>query len=183
MAKKREIVKASDRSVEPVKVEVVKEEDGTVRCDVKPPSSLAMTRSTGCRNQSAGFGLLETALHAFTCDAADYAALEKLGNRLMNLMAELQPQDALEAMLISQMVVVHEQAMNCIRMASSHKSSNADMHFSLQNQGIKLMRLHSMQLEALDRHRRKGNQRMTIEHIHVSGDGKAIIGNLAKGEG
>ena len=34
-----------------------------------------------------------------------------------------------------------------------------------------------------DKHRRRGNQKITIEHIHVNDGGQAIVGNLSHEEG
>jgi hypothetical protein len=33
-----------------------------------------------------------------------------------------------------------------------------------------------MQLEALNRHRSKGEQKMVVEHVHVHSGGQAIVG-------
>jgi hypothetical protein len=38
-------------------------------------------------------------------------------------------------------------------------------------------------LEALDKHRRGGNQKMTVEHVHVHEGGQAIVGNVNQGRG
>jgi hypothetical protein len=180
--KNKEIVKAPGKAIEPLKVDVIKEKDGSVRCEVKPPSPLALEQSSGCKKDSAGSGLLETAIRTITCDVTDVAEFAKQGNKLMGLMAELNPQDGFEGMLITQMVVIYEEAMNCFRMTSRNKSF-AEMYFNLQNQGIKLMRLYAQQLEALDKHRNKGKQTMVVEHIHVNKGGKAIVGNVEQGGG
>ena len=99
------------------------------------------------------------------------------GNQILSVMTELNPWDGYEGMLISQMLVSYDRAMHCFRMADNNKSS-AEMYFSLQNQGVKLMRLYTQQLEALDKHRRKGNQKMIVEHVHVHKGGQAIVGNV-----
>jgi hypothetical protein len=177
MGKNKEIVKAPDNAIEPLKVDVIEEEDGSARCQVTITSPLALEQSSGCKKDSAGLGLLETAILTIACDATDCSEIEKQGNELMSLMAELQPQDGFEGMLISQMAVIHEQAMNCYRKASKYKSSS-EMFINLQNQGIKSMRLYAQQLEALDKHRRKGNQKMIVEHVHVHKGGQAIVGNV-----
>jgi hypothetical protein len=182
MGKNKKIVNTPDKAIEPLKLDVIKEEDGSIKCNVKLTSSFSLEQSSGCKKDSAGFGLLETALRTITCDATDHEEFEKQGNKLMGMMAELQPQDGFEGMLICQMVVAHEQAMNCIRMASLNKSF-AEMHFNLQNQGIKLMRLYAQQLEALDKYRRKGSQKMTVEHVHVHEGGQAIVGNVKQDGG
>ena len=44
------------------------------------------------------------------------------------------------------------------------------------NRGTKLLRTFLMQLEALNRHRSKGEQKMVVEHVHVHSGGQAIVG-------
>ena len=41
-----------------------------------------------------------------------------------------------------------------------------------------LSRMHATLLEALNRHRGKGAQRVTVEHVHVREGGQAIVGNV-----
>lgn len=40
------------------------------------------------------------------------------------------------------------------------------------------MRVYNQQLEVLDKHRNKGKQKMTIEHVHVHKGGQTIVGNV-----
>ncbi len=47
----------------------------------------------------------------------------------------------------------------------------------------KLTRTFIAQMEALDKHRGKGQQKMTVEHVHVNEGGQAIIGDVKRGEG
>ena len=46
------------------------------------------------------------------------------------------------------------------------------------NQANKLSRTFSTLLEALNRHRGKGQQKVTVEHVHVHEGGQAIVGNV-----
>jgi hypothetical protein len=46
------------------------------------------------------------------------------------------------------------------------------------NQANKLSRTHAMLLETLNRHRGKGQQKVTVEHVHVHEGGQAIVGNV-----
>jgi hypothetical protein len=43
-------------------------------------------------------------------------------------------------------------------------------------QAGQLSRTFAMLLEALNRHRGKGQQKMTVEHVHVHSSGKALVG-------
>ena len=46
------------------------------------------------------------------------------------------------------------------------------------NQANKLSRTHAALLEAFNRHRGKGQQKVTVEHVHVHSGGQAIVGNV-----
>ena len=50
------------------------------------------------------------------------------------------------------------------------------------NQGNKLSRSYAALVEALNRHRGKGPQKVTVEHVHVHEGGQAIVGNVEGGE-
>jgi hypothetical protein len=42
----------------------------------------------------------------------------------------------------------------------------------------KLMALYAQQVAALNKHRGKGQQKVTVEHVHVAAGGQAIVGNI-----
>ena len=43
------------------------------------------------------------------------------------------------------------------------------------------MALYARQLETLNKHRGKGQQKVTVEHVHVAEGGQAIVGNVEAG--
>ena len=45
----------------------------------------------------------------------------------------------------------------------------------------KLMTLYAKQLETRNKHRGKGQQKVTVEHVHVAAGGQAIVGNVDTG--
>ena len=49
------------------------------------------------------------------------------------------------------------------------------------SQANKLSRTYTTLLEALNRHRGKGQQKVTVEHVHVHEGGQAIVGNVEGG--
>ena len=49
------------------------------------------------------------------------------------------------------------------------------------SQANNLSRTHAALLEALNRHRGKGQQKVTVEHVHVHEGGQAIVGNVVGG--
>ena len=53
----------------------------------------------------------------------------------------------------------------------------------LGNLTNKFMRTYTMQVEALARRRRKGDQNITVKHVHVHAGGQAIVGNVSHRDG
>ena len=49
----------------------------------------------------------------------------------------------------------------------------------LGNLTTKFMRTYTMQVEALTRKRRKGQQKIWVKHVHVYAGGQAIVGNVS----
>jgi hypothetical protein len=139
-------------------------------------------QQTGCRTQEGAEALIMSCVKIF--QNGDTAISVKEINDHFALMGELKPQDAFEGLLISQMLMVHKQAMHNLRKSNLDENMNrTDIQDSLTNRYVKLMRLYTQQLEALDKHRRGGQQRMTVEHVHVHEGGQAIVGNVSQGGG
>jgi hypothetical protein len=83
-------------------------------------------------------------------------------------------------MLAAQLVASHNAAMECHRRAMIAEQTFEGRRESL-NQANKLSRTHATLLEALNRHRGKGQQKVTVEHVHVHEGGQAIVGNVEGG--
>jgi hypothetical protein len=82
----------------------------------------------------------------------------------------------------AQLVVSHNGAIECYRRAMIPDQSFHGRKENLTHAN-KLSRTHAALLEALNRHRGKGQQRVTVEHVTVNEGGQAIVGNVAHGEG
>jgi hypothetical protein len=85
------------------------------------------------------------------------------------------PKDELEGMLAAQMIASHNAAMECYRRAMIGEQTFEGRRESL-SQANKLSRTYATLLEALNRHRGKGQQKVTVEHVHVHSGGQAIVG-------
>ena len=97
-------------------------------------------------------------------------------------LVSFKPADELESMLAAQLIASHNAAMECYRRAMIGEQSFAGRSENL-SQANKLSRSFSTLLEALNRHRGKGQQKVTVEHIHVNKGGQAIVGNVATAGG
>jgi hypothetical protein len=83
-------------------------------------------------------------------------------------------------MLATQMVGTHSAAMECLRRAMIPTQPFEGRNSSLAH-AQRLMSLYTSQLAALDKHRGKGQQKVTVEHVHVAAGGQAIVGNVDTG--
>ena len=97
-------------------------------------------------------------------------------------MVGMKPRDELEGMLIAQLIASHNAAMECYRRAMLAEQSFEARRENL-NQAHKLSRTYAALTDALDRHRGKGQQRITVEHVNVHAGGQAIVGAVSPGDG
>jgi hypothetical protein len=84
------------------------------------------------------------------------------------------PKDEAEAMLAAQMIATHTAAMSALRRLKGVE--NIPQQDSNGNLAVKLLRTYALQLETLARYRGKGQQKVTVEHVHVHSGGQAIVG-------
>jgi hypothetical protein len=99
------------------------------------------------------------------CDLVVDAALENIA-----------PVDCLESMLVTQMIGLHEMA---IRLMKRYEANNRTGHSPSElDLAAKLMRTFAGHVETLNRHRGKGQQKVTVEHVTVNQGGQAIVGNV-----
>jgi hypothetical protein len=95
----------------------------------------------------------------------------------------ISPRDEIEGMIAAQLLAAHNASMECFRRAMIGEQSFEGRKENL-NQANKLSRTYSTLLEALNRHRGKGQQKVTVEHVHIHKGGQAIVGNVqARGVG
>jgi hypothetical protein len=86
--------------------------------------------------------------------------------KAIDLFDSLEPADGLETMLATQMIGTHHAAMECLRRAMIPSQSSDGIRLVL-SQAERLMGLYLQQVAALDRHRGKGQQKITVERLHV----------------
>ena len=82
-------------------------------------------------------------------------------------------------MLAAQLIAAHNAAMECYRRAMIGVQTFQGRSENL-SQANKLSRTFTTLLEALNRHRGKGQQKVTVEHVHVHEGGQAIVGTVER---
>src|SRR5215467_3627567 len=92
-------------------------------------------------------------------------------------LAGIGPKDEIEGMIAAQLLAAHNAAMECYRRAMLGEQSFEGRRENL-GQANKLSRTYAVLLDALNRHRGKGQQKVTVEHVHVHEGGQAIVGTV-----
>jgi hypothetical protein len=103
-------------------------------------------------------------------------------NAAITALKGMKPGDELEGMLSAQLIAIHNATMECCRRAMLGNQTFEGRRESL-NQANKLSRTYAALTEALDRHRGKGQQRITVEHVNVHAGGQAIVGAVTPRDG
>ena len=95
---------------------------------------------------------------------------------MLSVIKEIEPRDQIEAMLARpDGGRPHGSMTFARRLAHVDTITQQD---SASNAFNKLTRTFAAQMEALKRYRSGGEQKMTVQHVHVAEGGQAIVGNV-----
>jgi hypothetical protein len=97
-------------------------------------------------------------------------------NFMLSVVKGIEPRDQIEAMLAAQMAAVHAASMTFARRLAHVE--NIPRQDSAERAFNKLTRTFAAQMSALKEYRSKGEQKMTVQHVHVAEGGQAIVGNV-----
>ena len=125
---------------------------------------------------------IQTFRGATTSEGFNYDRMAEFCNNVMALLNGIQPQDEIEGMLAVQMIAVHNMAMETIKRAMITGQTFEGTEGNV-TQATKMLRTFTTQMEALKRYRTGGQQKVTVEHVHVNEGGQAIVGVVNRGEG
>ena len=105
-------------------------------------------------------------------------------NAALAVIDGVRPKDEIEAMLAAHMAVTNIVLLELIArtrgaVAGHRYEGNGIRRLDiLGNLTTKFMRTYTMQVEALTRKRRNGEQKIWVKHVHVYAGGQAIVGNI-----
>jgi hypothetical protein len=153
---------------------IAKTEEGSI--DVQMSSEMSMNELMGMKTYDAAQGVFRSAIGALG------NSLDIYGNMVAAMNAELEPRDAIEAMLIVQMSVTHI-AMTTLIERMSYQN-NSDVRESLERSVTRLSRTYLAQMDAFKKYRAKAQQTVRVERVTVNEGGQAIVGDVTRqGEG
>ena len=113
-------------------------------------------------------------------DLAESDAQRQYLNGALASIIDSKPNDSIELMLATQMAAVHSIALEMSRRAMLHEQSLEGVELNI-NCANKLMNTFARQVEALAKHRAKGQQKITVQHVNVNDGGQAIVGDVNQG--
>jgi hypothetical protein len=108
---------------------------------------------------------------------SDAETRDKQCKAVVGALVGIGPRDELEGMIAAQLIAAHNAAMECYRRAMLGEQTFEGRRENLA-QANKLSRTYATLLEALNRHRGKGQQKVTVEHVHVHAGGQAVVGTV-----
>ena len=163
------------RADDPKKPEVLQAKDSALR-----PGTLK--RLGGSSSDDWNNRIANDAINALWLKNSDEGARHRQMTAAIEGLIGINPRDELEGMMAAQLLASHSAAMECYRRAMIGEQSFEGRRENL-NQANKLSRSFSTLLDALNRHRGKGQQKVTVEHVHVHSGGQAIVGAVGPGGG
>jgi hypothetical protein len=180
IAKYRELVKSK-----PVKFKEVKGESGKISIDFEYPDEplrkVKLSEALGTADPDLQGHFLEQMAEVFkgtvSSEGHDNKAIITATNRAMAILNGIRPQNEIEAMLVVQMIGVHNMAMATLGRAMlkdqtfAGRQANAD-------QATKMLRTFAVQMEAFKKYRTGGPQKTIVENVNVNEDGQAIVGTV-----
>ena len=87
----------------------------------------------------------------------------------MEMLNGIKPADKIENMLAMQMIGTHHAALECLKRAMLENQT-----FEGRENNLK----HAAKLMSIYKHRGKGQQKVTVEHVHVEAGGQAVVGHV-----
>jgi hypothetical protein len=146
-----------------------------------PAKSVASTASSATRDEL----LLDFVLAHQLLYAVPEGPSEGSRGRLMDgaraLYRSLEPRDAFESILARLAVGVTNSTMDCLGQAAMCNQASPARGLNLRY-GMKGAGVAVDLIKALDSHRGRGRQQVTVGNVNVESGGRAIVGNVESGE-
>ncbi|MGA0613428.1 hypothetical protein [Paracoccus sp. KR1-242] len=102
-------------------------------------------------------------------------------NFALGFVDSMEPQDATEALLLTQMAAIHQATMTMARRLNH--ASVISQQDAAERALNKLARTYAAQVESLKRYRSKGQQVVRVERVTVESGAQAVVGNVNHGGG
>ena len=104
----------------------------------------------------------------------------KLSAAICGALENLSPKDEIEAMLVGQILLTNNAAMECYKASLQSNWGGCPYSKDEVELANKCIRTFAVLVDTLNRYRGKGNlqQTITVQHVNVNDGGQAIVGNI-----
>ena len=135
--------------------------------------------ATGAKSSIFGTMLINSCLNAgrLRIDEMKKSEAEQVLGSILNTLHSLKPCDEIEGMLVTRLIALHFQ-IHKYMIFMGGQDLTVEQVDSCINRSAKLTRLYNETLGALMRYRRKGEQKVIVQHVNVNDGGRAIVGNF-----
>jgi hypothetical protein len=103
-------------------------------------------------------------------------------NASLAAFTKMDPQDSVESQMITQMIAIQDMTMAMIERAFI-TDQFGEVVDQCVNRITKLTRSYSALVDSYTKYRTKGQQKITVQHVHVENGGQAIVGDVSQGGG
>ncbi|MFB3094583.1 MAG: hypothetical protein ACE10O_01845 [Candidatus Acidiferrales bacterium] len=138
-----------------------------------------LAEATGARDPEVAERLAQQVISVLPLANLDKEEETRRIGSAFSLLKQIKPQNELEGLLAAQIIGVHETAMECLQQSRLPAQTPAGRDLNLKH-AAKFMGLFTKQLEALDRLRGKGQQKLTVERVNVEYGAQANVGNITQ---
>jgi hypothetical protein len=126
--------------------------------------------------------LVNQTIRTLWVNNSDAEEISRQRHAAVDALIGISPRDELEGMIAAQLLACHNASMECYRRAMLREQTFEGRRENLSHAN-KLSRTYATLIEALNRYRGKGHQKVTVEHVHVHEGGQAIVGNVSTRSG
>jgi hypothetical protein len=168
--KKKQITKKRGERLVPG---IEEREDGGVQINIDKEDELQ--KLYGVQTPDVAQGLMKSAMNSLGANAKSYRKM------MAAMPAELEPRDAIEAMLVNQITATN--AAISITSQRMLDSSSLPLFEGYERAMTKLSRTFLAQMDALKKYRAKAQQTVRVERVTVEDGGQAIVGPVTHGGG
>jgi hypothetical protein len=142
--------------------------------DMQPIDAVRLVSAFGTAEPSFASWMLNGIINAACNGSPAHPPGAEAINDALAAVTGIGARDETEGMLATQMVATHFAAISALRRLKGAETFH--QQDSNGNLAVKLLRTFTLQIEALQRYRGKGQQKVTVEHVHVNAGGQAIVG-------
>jgi|SRR6185436_6651100 len=142
----------------------------------------AILSATGANDIEFASSIYTSCVYALVKNLSDAKQVVDKSNEILAALNSFKPADEMESMLISKLIVLHFQSMEFFKRSIYENQTEQGVDLNI-NRSTKLTRSYNETLEALMRYRRKGEQKVVVQHVNVENGGKAIVGGVFEGGG